>query len=272
MPINDYSYKANRRSGIVVASSGFDPDAVAYWTAAGISNSTEQSAINQLVLDLKGTGSTTNNTNQWAKHYALYPISPTSLSAASYNLVDPTSYQITWFNSPTHAATGITGNGTNQYGDTGFSPSTHALSINDFGFSCDVTSIIGTSSNVDMGSANGGNLMQISTKNSSFTYILGDLNSSIGGNTTTSGVRTLSRTASNSLSAYLNGASDGNDTTLAGSLTSSSIILLARNDNGTPTLYSNRTYRFFAIHEGLTANEAQDLYDAINTYNTALGR
>lgn len=272
MPINELP--RYRRSGITIISSGSsnDPDAVAFWTAAGITDSTERSAINQLVLDLKGTGSTTNNTNQWAKHDAIYPISPTSLSAASYNLKDPSSFQITWYNSPTHAASGITGNGTNQYGDTGFSPSTHASGLNDFGFTCDISNVIGTSSNVDMGSVNGGNLMQISTKNTSFTYILGDLNSSIAGDTTTAGIRTLSRTASNSLSAYLNGSSDGNDTTLAGSLTSSNMALLARNDNGTPTLYSNRTYRFFAIHQGLTANEAQDLYDAINKYNTALGR
>lgn len=272
MPINELP--RYRRSGITISSSGSsnDPDAVAFWTAAGITDSTERSAINQLVLDLKGTGSTTNNTNQWSKYYALYPISPTSLSAASYNLKDPTSFQITWFNSPTHTASGVTGNGSNQYGDTGFSPSTHAASIDNFGFTCDISAIIGTSSNVDMGSANGGNLMQISVKNASFTYILGDLNSSIGGNTTTSGVRTLSRTASNSLSAYLNGASDGIDTSLAGALTSSNFAVLARNDNGTPTLYSNRTYRFFAIHEGLTSNEAQDLYDAINSYNAALSR
>ena len=61
----------------------YDPDAVAYFTAASITDVTEKDAVNQLVLDLKGTGSTTNNSDVWTDMLAFYPISPTSLAAAA---------------------------------------------------------------------------------------------------------------------------------------------------------------------------------------------
>ena len=105
----------------------YDADAVAYFTAAGITDTTEKDAANQLVLDLKGTGSTPNSTDLWTDAAAFYPISPTSLSAAAYNLRDTTSFNMTWANSPTHASTGVTFDGSTQYGDTGFNPSTASL-------------------------------------------------------------------------------------------------------------------------------------------------
>ena len=45
---------------------GVDPDAQAFITAAGITNPTQQAAINTLVVDLKGY-------NVWTKMKALYP-------------------------------------------------------------------------------------------------------------------------------------------------------------------------------------------------------
>ena len=105
----------------------YDADAQAYITAAGITDTTEQAAVNQLVLDLKGTGSTPSSTDLWTDAAAFYPISPTSLSAAAYNLRDTTTFNMTWANSPTHASTGVTFDGLTQYGDTGFNPSTASL-------------------------------------------------------------------------------------------------------------------------------------------------
>ena len=52
---------ANSASG-----GGVDPDAQAFITAASITNPTQQSAVNQLVVDLKGYG-------VWSKMKAIYP-------------------------------------------------------------------------------------------------------------------------------------------------------------------------------------------------------
>jgi hypothetical protein len=114
-------------SGFGGGGGGIDPNAQAYITAAGITDPTEQAAVNQLVLDLKGTGSTPNSTDLWTDAAAFYPISPTSLSAAAYNLRDTTSFNMAYANSPTHASTGVTFNGTTQYGDTGFNPNVETL-------------------------------------------------------------------------------------------------------------------------------------------------
>ena len=107
-------------SGAYFLPHSYDADTSVYLATASITDTTEQAAVNQLVLDLKGTGSTPNSTDLWTDAAAFYPISPTSLSAAAYNLRDTTSFNMTWANSPTHASTGVTFNGSTQYGDTGF--------------------------------------------------------------------------------------------------------------------------------------------------------
>ena len=73
-------------SGGAPPAPSYDADATAYFAAAGITDTTEKDAANQLVLDLKGTGSTPNSTDLWTDAAAFYPISPTSLAAAAYNL------------------------------------------------------------------------------------------------------------------------------------------------------------------------------------------
>ena len=52
---------------VVSAGGGFDPNAEAFITAAGITDPTQQNAINDLVLDLKAA-------SIWTKFNALYPI------------------------------------------------------------------------------------------------------------------------------------------------------------------------------------------------------
>jgi hypothetical protein len=71
---------------------------------------------------------------------------------------------------------------------------------------------------------------------------------------------------------YLDGVSDATDATLGGSLVPYDVFVLGRSTSGSPAFLSNRTYTMNAIHKGLTAEEAQDFYDAATKYNTALGR
>ena len=246
---------------------GSDVDANAYINAGGITNFVEIAAIEQLFLNLKGTGSTTNNSNFYSKLFALYPISPTSLAAGAVNAANPSTYDINWYNSPTYGTTGVTGNGSNMYGDTNFTPSTHGLSINDIGMTCDTATTTGGPNNVDMGTQGGSNFMQINATNGTYTGIIGTLSYKVSGTTGVTGVRTLVRSSSSGLELYLNGVTDGTDAALGGALLSSSIFLMGRNDSGSLNTASARKYRFFAIHKGLTANEAKDFSDAITTYN-----
>ena len=67
-----------RTSAII---SGNDTDAQAFITAAGITDTTQQSAINSLVTNLKGYGI-------WSKMKAIYPMVGGTANAHKFNLKD----------------------------------------------------------------------------------------------------------------------------------------------------------------------------------------
>jgi hypothetical protein len=95
--------------------SSVDPDAQAFITAAGITDPTQQSAINTLVVDLKSDG-------LWTKMMAIYPLVGGTASSQKYNLKDPrdldVAYRLTFGGGWSHGSFGIAGNFTNTYADT----------------------------------------------------------------------------------------------------------------------------------------------------------
>jgi hypothetical protein len=266
--VADLDYAISTYNATVLVS---DPDAAAFISSAGITSRAECEAVNQLVKDLKGTGSTTNNTDVWSDMNAIYPVSPTSLSAAAYNLKDPTSYNITWANSPTHSADGVEGNGSTQYGDTGFNINTNAA-LDSFGLT------------VYLNTYNALTSVEIGAYDTAFSQITGYaggntlsfLNQAGSGAVSTAGsaaVLTSVRTASNAIALYKDGVSVSTATTASTSKPNGDVYVLARNNIGVGAAnLSTKRMAFAAIHAGLTANQAKDLYDAINTYNTALNR
>jgi len=244
-----------------------DP-AQAYITAAGITDPTEQAAVIQLVSDLKGTGSTTNNTDVWSDSYTIYPLSPTSLTAAKYNLKDPTQ-NITWNNGPTHATTGITGNGTDAYGDTNWNPTTEGIDINNAGLTysgeySDGDYALGVYNSVRWfvirNSANR-KIAYIGASSSAANPV--DLNRSISTAVRTSG--TLIKMYTNGAESSLNLASSGGSV-----VPNANFFLLGYSNSGALSAPFAGEMDFVAIHKGLTANQAKDLSDAITTYNTAV--
>jgi hypothetical protein len=113
---------------IAAASVVFDTDAQAFITAAGITNPTQQSAINTLVLGLKAD-------SIWTKMNALYPFVGGTATSHKYNLKDPrdldAAYRLAFFGGMTHNANGIQGDGGSGYADTfaAINTSTHFFSI-----------------------------------------------------------------------------------------------------------------------------------------------
>ena len=102
--------------------SAFDPDAQAFITAAGITNPTQQGAINTLVVALKGY-------SIWTKFKAIYPIVGGVASSHAVNLKTPGTYNLSFTTGWTHSSTGMTPNGTSAYADTGLNDNT-VLSLN----------------------------------------------------------------------------------------------------------------------------------------------
>lgn len=258
----------------------YDADAVAYFTAASITDTTEKNAVNQLVLDLKGTGSTPNSTDLWTDAAAFYPISPTSLAASAYNLRDTTTLNMTWANSPTHASSGVTFNGTTQYGDTGFNPSTASLAN-----SYDLT--IGLQ--MSNASATAIGLMSAAVSTASRTQMLlvsgsiyQDIHNTTGGRlvTSTSGtyqgrmISVADRTANGGKANYLNGTSLGTKSSQNdGTPVNLTLWTGAQNDGGGGANFTALELRFaLIIPKGINATAVADLDDAIVRYSTALSR
>lgn len=103
-----------------------DPDALAFLTAAGITDSTITTAINTLVVELKGYGI-------WSKIIAFYPFVGGTASAHKFNLINPqdlnAAHRLVFNGGITHNASGITGNATNAYYDLFMNPSTNGMSL-----------------------------------------------------------------------------------------------------------------------------------------------
>ena len=104
------------RTGIVASSGGsMDADALAFITAATITDNTQKSAVNQLVTDLK-------TANIWTKMKAIYPFVGGTASQHKFNLKDArdldAAYRLTFSGGGTHSSTGYAGNASNAWANT----------------------------------------------------------------------------------------------------------------------------------------------------------
>ena len=111
--------------GVRIASGGggggIDTDAQAFITAASITDTTQQSAINTLVTQLKTYGI-------WTKLKAIYPFVGGTASSHKFNLKDPrdldAAYRLVFNGGWTHSSTGAKPNGTTGWATTYFNPIT----------------------------------------------------------------------------------------------------------------------------------------------------
>jgi hypothetical protein len=240
-----------------------DPDAVAFLTAAGITDPTITSAIDTLVVDLKDYGI-------WSKMKALYPFVG---GTASTHAVDLITLNSGTFNGGfTHDANGITGNGSNAYFNTGknmnailnkdsnsigyYNRTSNPLNDRYSGVGTPNWFILGKATSPDQGTDYWGNSSASLFDNST------NVNRFIIGN----------RTSSTAVAIYRNGA-----LTLSGSITSQNIptnnfYISAVNNGGTPFLYSNMNYAFWYFSDGLTPTEVADLTTVVLAFQTALSR
>lgn len=120
-----------------------DPDAQAFLTAAGITDPTEITAVNNLTLGLKAN-------SLWAKMKAVYPFVGGTAFSHKWNLIDPrnldVAYRINWFGGLTHDSNGVKGNGTNGTGDTLIKDLSWSGSQGFFGYSNFETGALGSDS------------------------------------------------------------------------------------------------------------------------------
>ncbi len=254
----------------------YDADALAFIAATGITDSTQKSAINTLVVDAKANG-------WWTRCYAIYPMVGGTASTHKYNLKDPQdtdgAYRAVFNGGWIHSSTGALPNGTTGYADTKINMST-VFTLNDTAISFYSRNSVGSTTSVMWGTYDGtvpANGIQFLPDFSGTLY--SDMYNLQGGggrlsvaNTNTQGYFMQSRVASNDHKVYRNGSSMGSSGASAGSLVSLNLYLCGRNDNGTVSSFNTNECAFFTVGLGISSGLAATMYTDIQAFQTSLGR
>jgi len=247
----------------------FDSDAQAFLSAAGITDATQQTAINTLVVELKGYGI-------WSKMKAVYPFVGGTASTHKYNLVNPVdsdaAFRLVFNGGWTHSSTGATPNGTNGYADTKLVPSS-ALQLNSVSHSVYSRSLSPTGI---MGGVNDA-VAYLLLNNATSTTITSQLNS-IGADfitgtiTNSQGLLMTNRTDSTTVNAWRNSTKVATDSKMSTFRPTLSYFIGSRNNGGSAGNYDAKQYGFYHIGDGLTDTEAANLYTAVQAFQTSLSR
>lgn len=255
---------------------GFDTDAQAFFTAANITDTTQQNAVNTFVVAAKANG-------YWTKLKALYPMVGATATKHSYNLKNPATFQVTWSGTMTHNATGSRsddqgGGAGDGYGNTGFNPFTQ-LTANSAscGFYCQTNLDNGNQWTIGGYQASGTKAFVIQDRNSNTgKVILGSEAINASGTVTNSqGFFVGSRTADNSLKFYRNGSQVGSTATTANTIDfpNLNLRLFGMNSDGTNTQNDyGKFYSLFFIGDGLTDSDVSNMYTDVQAMQTALSR
>lgn len=252
---------ATADSNTVTPTSSVDADAQAFITAASITDPTQQSAINQLVVDLKGY-------SIWTKMKALYPFVGGTNSQHAWNLKDTTTYKITWYGGVTSSANGIIGNGTNGYGDTFLANNVMAQSNAHISV-YSRTNYQGTVSDIASYSNQFGSFMYIRGAGNNFE---GQVNAGTRvnvSNTDSRGLFLITRTSAISQTGQKN-TTQYVTASVPTNHIASTFKLLRTGDASAE--YSPRNLAFASIGDGLTDAEALNFYTAVQAFQTALNR
>ena len=254
-----------------ISGGGVDADAQAYFsrvtTAGGTLTTTEQNAVNQLVIDMKANGT-------WTAMKAIYPMVGSSAAACAQNLKS-SSFTGTFTSGWTFASTGVTPNGTSAYMDTALTPNGN-LSQNDAHVSLySRTNNMLTNGQIDMGCANSGGSnsdLYLSANYGSGVNAISNINGSgfaLGSSNTTSlGFFLSQRTAVTTTNIYQNNSVIKTHSQVS-TTPSSSPIYLGRN---TTSEFSSRELAFVSVGASFDATQRGNLYTAVQTFQTTLSR
>jgi hypothetical protein len=262
---------ATADSNTVTPTSSTDADAQAFITAASITNPTQQSAINQLVVDLKAY-------SIWTKMKALYPMVGGTAAQHKFNLKNPldtdAAFRMTFHGGVTHSSNGITF-ATNGYADTKWLPSANSTTSNISGGAYSRTNL--TADYALLGSLGSGfNGLIIFPKAASGITFYGSNNYIVDGSgnfvTDTRGLFHVNRDSLTVSRLYKNGSSIANTTPTISSAPAFPVYLGARNNVGTAQSYFNGNLAFAFLGDTLTLTEAANFYTAVQAFQTALSR
>jgi hypothetical protein len=248
---------------------GFDADAIAFISAASITNSTQQSAINTLVVDLKAA-------SIWTKMKALYPFVGGTATTHKWNLKDPrdldAAYRIVFNGGWTHNSNGIQGDGSTGYANTFAGAGSTAIpdranhwsSYNrQLPSSFKSTGLLDYPPNIASYGWSGGQ---------GSTWFGGLQNFVSTGVSCQTGFINGTVTSSSNGVLYYNGSAIFTESYIASFGSSAFYYLGAQWSQGSVTSYNDALVSFVSLGNSLTATDAANLYTAVQKFQTSLGR
>jgi hypothetical protein len=250
--------------------SGYDPDAQAFFdrvtTAGGSLTTTEQNAVNQLVVDMKSYGI-------WTSMKAIYPMVGASAAACAQNLKS-LSFTGTFSSGWTFASTGATPNGTSAYFNSNLNISTN-LSLNSVHLSYySKTNATGTQSEIGAyySGTNVGTFLAYAYAGGNYKGLNAPSTNVGSAFTPTTGFLLGSRINSTTEKYYFKGTLTDTVSITSNSLINYDIYLGAHNINGSANNFSIKQCAFASIGDGLTDTQASNFYTAVQAFQTTLSR
>jgi hypothetical protein len=273
--------------GVISSSGGvlYDADALAFMTAASITDNTQKTAVNTLVTDLKAY-------NIWAKMKAIYPFVGGSATSHKFNLKDPrdldAAYRLVFNGGWTHSSTGALPNGTTAYADTKLIPfSTLALNSTHISYYSRTDTLANTAKS-EIGVTSDASYLPLlhlrikglegGVSNRSVSQIWSyepTQSINVGVSFDSTGLFVGSRSSNSSFKLTRNNTLVGQMTTGNNQTTmpNARVYLGALNDSNINTFYyTDRETAFASIGDGLSDTEASNFYIAVQAYQTTLNR
>jgi len=259
-----------------VFGAAFDPDAQAFITAAGITDNTQKTAINTLVVSLKGYGI-------WTKMKAIYPFVGGTASSHKWNLKNPldtnAAFRLQFNGGWSHTSEGVQPNGTNAYANTFLNANTQ-YTVSDNVHISVYSRTSGGTNGIDLGCYDGTNALQMSIANTNIApqstrVWINNITVSTFSDSNALGFYIASRSGTN-VTMFENNTLKTNVTNSPVNKTNGNIYIGAQNNvpgGGTGfNLPSNKQYAIATIGDSLTITEAGNFYTAVQNFQVALSR
>jgi len=266
------------------ASTTYDTDAEAFFTRVssngGSLTTTEQQAVNSLVIQMKADGI-------WTAMKAIYPMvgggtgSTAAREAACAQNLKSSSFTGTFSSGWTFASTGVTPNGTSAFMQTNFIPSVEFVSASSNHISFYSRTNQSVATNCEMGAFDtsiGTPIVMLAIKSDSsggHRYELRNfcLNGNFGPTppSDTRGFACNTKISSGAVKGFWNNSLIGSET-VVDALTNREIYIGGRNSNGTANTFSSKQCAFASVGDGLTDTQASNFYSAVQAFQTTLSR
>jgi len=240
-----------------------DPDYLAFYArvvaAGGSLTTTEQTATQQLVLDLKGYGI-------WTKMKAIYPMVGASAAACAQNLKS-SSFTGIFNGGVTYASSGVAFNGSTGFMNSQLNASTN-LSVTSLSFGGYTAS---TGNGIGYNGAFPPSFLMMSFKSYNFCEFYRTDGTALAIASGITGMVQANQLGTDS-KIYTNGTIGASGTITMTTLPNQNMYVGAANNNGTANFYDNKLISYYYYADGLTDTEASNHYTAVQAMQVTLSR